>query len=221
MASGYRNWNVNDAISASDFNQYVAKQVVFRFATVALRNSGLTGITVDGMMAYCSDQDELYKRENGLWKGVVPRIKIKTATESVTSSTTLQNDDHLFLNCEASSRYRMDMAFVYDGAASAADIKFAIYGPAGVADDSAVGSGYYFKTNTSHVLQIGTYGFANGSDTADTLGANSWRIVVLEGVTFTTSGTAGNVGLQWAQNTSNGTATRVGTGSIIQMLKLA
>src|SRR5574341_1924364 len=54
----------------------------------------------------------------------------KTADESVTSSTTLQDDDHLVIAVEANTNYFIEAFLIYDGDA-AGDFKFTFSVPAG------------------------------------------------------------------------------------------
>lgn len=217
MSGGYRAWNVNDTISAADWNQYVASQVVCRFATTTARNSALTSPD-DGTMCYCADTDELYKRESGVWKGAVKRIKLKTATESVTSSTTLQDDDHLFMAVEANSSYMLDMELIFDGNNALGQFKPTIVGPSGTVDYGTA-CGYHIRYDVSDNLIVDNYGLGMQL-VANTAGTGNYRPYTIVGLTFTTSSTAGNIKLQWAQFVSNAVATRVKMGSSMELLKV-
>ena len=59
-----------------------------------------------------------------------PPLAIKTATESVTSSTTLQDDDELVVTVEANTKYRVELLLLYDGNA-AGDIQVKLVAPSG------------------------------------------------------------------------------------------
>jgi hypothetical protein len=145
----------------------------------------------------------------------IPSLKVysKGATESVTSSTTVQNDDDIVLSIEAGKSYRIDLVLtVSSGGAEAADIKVAwawtgtetkqgrsIIGPALAATDSLTTSAELSAFSlTSQV----TYGIDADRATA------IYEQVLLEDVTV-----AGTLTLQWAQASSSGTATVLSTSS--------
>src|SRR5262245_15271614 len=67
----------------------------------------------------------------------VPIAAVKTANESVTSSTTLQNDDELFVSVAANSTYLVQCYIKCDGAATG-DIKLNWTAPASATFDSVV-----------------------------------------------------------------------------------
>lgn len=145
----------------------------------------------------------------------VPQIARKTADETVTSSATLQNDNHLVLTAAANKVYIGEAVLLANSAANAAG-------------DIIVG--FSFPASTTFFFGgIGPHnGIASGSQ-AD----GEWiaRTAVTSGTTNTpyglstsaltinvpfiaiTSSTAGNLQLMWAQQASNANLTRVFTGS--------
>lgn len=112
----------------------------------------------------------------------------KTADESVSSSTTLQDDNHLTTFVAANATYRVKAVLIYDGEA------FGGLKTNWVAPASATFTG-------------GTY-------------ATSGQPTIVEG-TLVTSGTSGIFKLQWAQVTSNATATTVKSGSFMVLQRIA
>jgi hypothetical protein len=55
---GFKKWNTNDVLTASDLNGYVGSQVVYQFATTAARDAAITGANlVDGMICYVKSGD--------------------------------------------------------------------------------------------------------------------------------------------------------------------
>jgi hypothetical protein len=73
--------------------------------------------------------------------------------------------------------------------------------------------------STALVVQYGTVALG----TAEAFGTNGTTTLMAAELSFTlvTSSTAGNLQLQWAQNTSNATATTVKAGSVLTALRLA
>ena len=142
----------------------------------------------------------------------ISRTKNKAIAESVTSSTTLQNDNDFVIPMEAGKTYEVVLLLHCTGAA-AGDIKTgwattgtitsngrSIFGPAGttttVLDSNMDFSGWNLTDGV-------TYGL-DGSNTA----------VIKEELSVTCT-VAGNLTLQWAQGTSSGTATTCTTASRI------
>lgn len=56
--AGYKKWNTNDVLTASDLNGYVGSQVVYQFNSVSARDAAITGANlVDGMICYVKSGD--------------------------------------------------------------------------------------------------------------------------------------------------------------------
>jgi hypothetical protein len=135
-----------------------------------------------------------------------PISAVKTATESVTSSTTLQNDDELVIAVAANSVYWLEAVIYYD-AGTVGDIKMTFTGPASATcainiegiSTAATGGGDFAKGT---LVAFGTPMSFGGT------GAASDRTLHCAGV-INIAGTAGNVRLQWAQDASSAGATRV------------
>jgi hypothetical protein len=146
----------------------------------------------------------------------------KPLAESVTSSTTVQNDDDLFFAAEANAVYVVDCYLnahqtIADG--TAIDLKVQWSVPA-----SSTGTrlcwgptvGMTDRTNTSMVsaahafTSVRTYGCDISSET----------VAIYEHLVIETDSTAGNVQLQWAQNTSNANATVLSADSHLIVKRL-
>lgn len=140
----------------------------------------------------------------------------KTATESVTSSATLQDDDELFVSVEANTVYTVVGVLFYDGA-TAGDMKISWTGPSGYSFD-------YQHTGPATGL-AGTSGDIDYRQIteADTLGvgcngAGTTLAIHITGILIVSS-TAGTFQLQWAQFASSATATRVFAPSFLDLFK--
>lgn len=147
----------------------------------------------------------------------------KTADETVTSSTTLQNDDELFFTVAANGVYVADLyLFAYQGAAAstAIDINGDWSIPSGT-----IGWKWCFgptvgmtdRENTAGVFAL--HGLA--TDRAYGLDSSSRGIAAHEHLMFTVGSTAGTVQYRWAQNTSNANGTTVGALSHLIVQRLA
>lgn len=146
-------------------------------------------------------------------------VSWKTATETVTSSTTLQADDQLFLPVSTNARYIMDMFLIYSGAASpAGDLKLQLTGPAGATLDSA-----NFGVNTSALTAYNVVGETLAAGSPRAIGTNGagFKMTARPMGTLTTSSTSGNLALLWAQNSSSATGTVVHSGSFLRLVRVS
>lgn len=131
---------------------------------------------------------------------------IKATDETVTSSTTLQDDDDLSVSLEANTAYSFEMFLDIDTTATA-DFKFKVVVPSG--------------TNARGVPQTAVNAYSISDLTVDI--SPNFASTEVRGYTITgsvvTSGTSGTLQLQWAQNTSDATGTTLKEGSWIRLQK--
>lgn len=133
---------------------------------------------------------------------------VKTATESVTSSTTLQNDDELSFSVVANTSYYIEVILVYDSPAGGGtpDIKTQFALAAG-----AFVSAQVFGVGVSNAEAATTQNVFN---TAIVWGTGTTpRVLRLE--VFVRADTTTTLHFQWAQNVSGVNATRVLAGSTL------
>ena len=129
---------------------------------------------------------------------------VKPTDESLTSNTTMQNDNDLVLAVAASTIYEFTCYLSYT-AASGDDLKWVWQGP----------SGAFLRYCALH-NEGGTTGLSNSNVNygiasvvvAEGSGTGSGTVVFMHG-TLRTGTTAGNLQLQWAQNVSSGSSTTV------------
>lgn len=143
----------------------------------------------------------------------------KSADEVVNNSATLQADDALLVAVEADTKYLVDLFLIYD-ASTTADLRVGWNVPAGStfnwssAAMALTGSG---GTNVGiRLVQTG----AAGSETIGGAGVGSLLTARLRGV-LVTAGTAGDLGLTWAQVAAEETAATVRAGSLLTAQRLA
>lgn len=150
----------------------------------------------------------------GIGQGIAKR---KTADESVTSSTTLQDDDHLTFAIAANEEWVANFYLDAGAGLSSTGIKLAITGPSGVtlnimlkmiAGDATVA--YRQTTTSGNAMQLNTA----------LLAGTSLALIQID-VWALNNTTAGNITLQWAQDTSSGTATTLRKGSFMVPHRIA
>lgn len=149
-----------------------------------------------------------------LTNGFVPQIasqilRRKSADESVTNSSTMQDDDHLQWPVTAGQIWEVRGIAYFTSSSSSPNFKFQFEMPGGAGDDLDV----FFKT-----YRIGTTG--GGIERAGQLTSPSTSsgvcnitggvdyVLEVNGV-FQVGASSGDIIFQWAQNSSNGTATIV------------
>lgn len=140
-------------------------------------------------------------------KRLRPVFVAKTVDESVTSSTTYQDDDELLVAAEASVTYLGEMQLLVDSDA-AADIKARLTLPTGA---TATSWGLYKNAVATVVtdMAVGAGIATSGSD----------EPLLYKGL-LVMSTTAGDVTVQWAQNASSAIATIVKAGSYLVLRRV-
>jgi hypothetical protein len=151
---------------------------------------------------------------------IAPLNAVRSSTQSVSSSTTLVNDDTLFLALAANATYNVELLLLYSGGTQlSSDMKWGFTLPSG-----ASGAG-----ETSHLaISGGSAVYANqatnltasGSANVCATGGAGTAFAAKTTATIFTTG-AGTLQLQWAQNTSSATATIMGIGSSLVAWRLA
>lgn len=142
-------------------------------------------------------------------------LKWKANNESVSGSDTLQNDDDLVFAIGASEVWSVEFRLIVSSASNTPDIKTLITVPSGatlawggtgltVGATLNEGSVRFVTRDTANAGTEIAFGVVTTVATDLCL-----RALVINGAT------PGNVQLQWAQNTSNGTATVVNAGSYL------
>jgi len=138
---------------------------------------------------------------------LVPRQARKTSDETVNNSAAFQNDNDLLLSVVANATYSLEGLLLFNSGATP-DIKFQWTYPTGLTMRWGIGGvvttfAVFNMTEVSVPVLDGT-GVATGA--------------YVDG-TVIVSSTAGTLQLQWAQNTSNATATQLLQNSYVQASK--
>lgn len=140
----------------------------------------------------------------------------KIADETVTSSTTVQDDDHLVIALAANSVYAFDSFIMFDCDATA-DIKFTFTGPA--SSTISFTSDGVSAGNSNNIGSIKMDVNAAGIETV-LGGFIGTKTAIRPAGVIVTGATAGNLTFRWAQNITSGTPTTVYTNSWLRAQKV-
>lgn len=143
------------------------------------------------------------------------RVIKKAAGESVTSSTTIQDDDDFVVTLDAGKVYRIELYASISGA-TGGDFRVAWGVTGGVAQYTgrhvqAAATATTDTLNTSIRTSVHNLSTEIIAGTEATGGSHQESFLV---ETFT-AGASGTLRLRWAQGTSNATATTLGTSSFM------
>ena len=143
------------------------------------------------------------------WTGEV----VKTSDESVSSSTTMQNDDQLLFTTVSGKVYEIEAVIIYASPAGAGVPDFKV----GIAEDATPRGA--FRGNFLSVINSPTSGnISSDTSTFATAGtATTERVVSFVGWIV---GNGGTLNTFWAQNTSDANAVIVRAGSVLRWRKL-
>lgn len=149
----------------------------------------------------------------------IVRIVRKSASESITNSTTLQDDDDLQISVEASVIYTFRSVIFYD-ASTTGDLKFQWVAPSGAAlAFSAMIPALAITAAAGNTTNFGSFNLTDvlGVGAA---GVGTQLAIAMNGV-LVMSTTAGTFKLQWAQNTADAVnATRLFANSYIELTEI-
>lgn len=194
-------------------------RVIPIFTTTGARDTAIPTPSF-GRFAAVSGTGEIYVYNGSAWVSAVPRNLYKTANESVTSSTTMQDDNTFTFSVEANAFYFVEMHLVISCADATAtpDFKSQWTVPAsttGLRWRSGLTTGA--TADTGDKSQIDT--IAGGSAALGVL-ASSTKTFFIERISVDTAGTSGTMTLQWAQNASDSDPTIVEAGSYCRIWKV-
>lgn len=141
----------------------------------------------------------------------------KTAAEGVTSSTTLQNDDHLVIALNANQSYEIEGVLYAETSNNGHDLSLAFTVPTG----ATMKIGYHsVQENGAAVKEADILTSSGVASTVVDLSTSNDNIVFIRGL-VRTAGTAGDVRLQWSDDNSGGTETvTLQTDSYIKVMRV-
>lgn len=139
--------------------------------------------------------------------------KRKAANETLSSSTTLQDDDDLTAFAVATGGFYEITGILFVVSNSTADFKFNLN------FTNTPQTSIFYATYSDTSGTTGTDAFQAGSDCIIPYGASSGPIF-LKGFVIANASTGGTFKLQWAQNTSDAVSTGLNLGSYIRVRRL-
>lgn len=144
------------------------------------------------------------------------QIVIKSADESVTSSTSVQDDNHLTMTLSANTNYWVEGHLITDGAVGG-DFRLQFIVPSGTIRWLANGP---LSSATGTVTDVDrNYKVGATTTIMGTIASGTNSVVHIFGI-IRTAGSGGTFKLQWAQGTSSGTATRVRANSMLRVARM-
>lgn len=145
----------------------------------------------------------------------------KGSDESVTSSTTLQNDDALAYTVAAAGTYAFEINLAVTSAADAAgDVRIGFTFPTGTMHFFGIGPDVSLASGNIGTGHFGTALSATSGTTALAFGASTTAAAIrVYGQLIATA--TGTLQLQWAQQSSSGSATTVKAGSFMIVRQVA
>jgi hypothetical protein len=152
-----------------------------------------------------------------LLTSMLPITVRKPADQSVTSSTTLTNDNDLVVSLEANATYEVDgYLMVFGSGAGLGDCKIDFTIPSGASMRYTSGGVVNSNPATAYEDTV------NANTTARAIGTNgSVDMGVPLRADIVMGSTAGSVQLRFAQNSSNATATGFRAGSRLRFRRIA
>ncbi|MBT2508796.1 hypothetical protein J7I98_23500 [Streptomyces sp. ISL-98] len=156
----------------------------------------------------------------GVYQSMLPQEKWKTAHEDRSATTTFADDTDLTTELEANAVYHVIM-YLHYAAISTAGFKTAWTVPSGATGNrSAQGAGSAATDATAATTsRFGVHAFTTSVSYGTRNSASNQCLAQEEAIVTTTS--AGTLAVQWAQTTSDATATRLGAGSIMIVRRIA
>jgi len=149
---------------------------------------------------------------------IQPLFARKTIDESVTSSTTIQDDDELSLTVIANATYDVTCHIIYQ-ADGVGDMNVQFSGPAG-ASFNWVANGVASTQTATGSFFVGEGTLATTNIVVGGNGAGSSVVCRPSGLLIV-GGTAGTFRFRWTQGTSSGTATIVKANSFMTARRVA
>jgi hypothetical protein len=160
-----------------------------------------------------------------------PRLVLKQIDESVTSSTTLQDDNEFDFTLERNGVYEIEAVLYVTSSSTTPDFKclWVLGGGSSwkIGNMSSIRAGIGQGTGStssqgSDDINMSALGMGTYPTTAFEYGVQSatWSTAIIEKHIVHVSNITGTCKLQWAQNTSNGSATTLKGGSYVKITKL-
>jgi len=85
MGSGFKDWAAGDVLTAADVDGYLMRQTVMTFADASARDTALSGVLDEGMVAYIEDTNAITVYNGSAWVSVIDSdvLTVDTANNRV------------------------------------------------------------------------------------------------------------------------------------------
>lgn len=156
---------------------------------------------------------------------LLPLSASKPANQTITSTTTLTNDNDLFVAVQSGATYQFEVSLGVMGAGSATvgDINLRWTFPGGTLTTHAVGLTSAVAYGVSTTGSVNSVRFRDTTSPSTTIPfgtpSTNFAVVTINMIYACTAD--GTLQLQWAQRVSSGTATAVGAGSYMVGSRIA
>jgi hypothetical protein len=147
-----------------------------------------------------------------------PLIVRKTSDEVVTSSTAIQDDNHLVLTVLANASYYLQASIIYT-AGTVGALKIGWSGPSGATLDCNIGGAAYGSVANATNSYFG-WNNISGTDSVGGPGAGQPAMFTSPHGVLITSSTPGSFTFRWAQDTSDAASSTVKAGSVLMLTRI-
>lgn len=144
---------------------------------------------------------------------------VKSGDETITSSTTLQNDDHLFLSVAANTRYLLETFLMAIGSVNVQRIKLFWTAPSGSTLQWSLLSVFGNATSSTDAMECGTLAIGD-TGKINAVSSVTPTFSVPRGILLT-GGSAGTLQLQWAPDNVTANSATLKSGSMLRLTRLA
>jgi len=214
----YKTWGT-EVLRAADINTYLMNQAVI-VCTSTTRPSPVTGMHI-----WQTDTNSELVWDGTTWRfhKAFPRTVVKPVDESVSNSSTYQDDDHMFMSVEANAQYMLEVFLRYNAPSNGVDLITAWSYPSGTTFAwSPLGQNAGQPPNrddsTLQVISV-TEGATAFVDLSGYDGGDA--VAYLRGIFVRVGGTGGTVRFRWAQGGPSGSPTIIRAGSYLHARRVA
>lgn len=201
-----------EVLTSSNVNTYLMNQ-----ASIICTSGTRPGSPVSGMHIWQTDTLTEYVWDGSAWQFLrgIQQFAQKSADETV-STTSLQDDDHLFVSVAANSIYLVQLFLLTN---SGLDDDFSSPSFSGPSGFTVTGSQAHMPPNNQtdkDTSRVNTAGF-----TAGMAGYGSDALMVIADMIVTTSATAGTLKYRWARGALVASNAIIRAGSYMYAEKIA
>lgn len=213
-----------EILTSADVDLYLMSQVIIRCT------SGTRPLSpAQGWHIYETDTSRFLVYNGSAWvqEGSVVLSAYKSADESITSTTALQDDNHLFVSVEANTAYLIDLFFLWHGSGNAIRVGWSY--PSGTTGTYVPMLGGNFASQAlgtaaknADVYTITPFDISATYEHGYGIGPTDISGALIKG-TIITSSTAGTFRFRWAQSGTGSAslATVVKAHSNLKLTKVA